>query len=172
MQVLKINPLQFRSMNLWKPSVTVASLIEQDGKFLLVEELTTDGLRLNQPAGHLEQGETPVLGAIREALEETAYEVELNALLGIYLSRYRSTRTGEDITYLRLAFVGQVVAHDPNRTLDEGIVRALWMTPQEICDSQAQHRSPLVWRCMQDYLSGRRYSLDSVFCHDTVISGV
>ena len=157
---------------IWKPNVTVATVVEQDGKFLLVEEQTTDGLRLNQPAGHLEPGETPAQGAVREALEETAHHVELSAFLGVYLSRYRSNRTGQDVTYLRLAFIGQVTNVDAQRTLDEGIVRAVWLTSEQIRDSQAMHRSPLVWQCVQDYLSGQRQPLASVFCHHTVIDGV
>lgn len=158
-------------MMVWKPNVTVATVVERDGKFLLVEEQTTDGLRLNQPAGHLEQGETPAHGAIRETLEETAHHVELSAFLGVYLSRYHSSRTGQDVTYLRLAFIGQVMRLDEQRPLDEGIVRAVWLTPEQIRDRQEMHRSPLVWQCVQDYLSGRRYPLHSVFCHNTVIDG-
>lgn len=159
-------------MTIWKPNVTVATIVEQDGKFLLVEEHTTDGLRLNQPAGHLEPGETPAMGAVREALEETAHQVELSAFLGVYLSRYRSTRTGQDVTYLRLAFIGRAIHFDAQRTLDKGIVRAVWMTPEQIRDSQSMHRSPLVWQCVQDYLAGRRQPLDTVFCHAAVVDGV
>ncbi len=156
----------------WKPNVTVASIVERDGKFLLVEEQTTDGLRINQPAGHLEPGETPQQGAVREALEETAYHIRLTAFLGVYMSRYRSTRSGEDVTYLRLAFVGEVSGHEPERALDDGIVRALWRTPDEICASQDQHRSPLVWQCVQDAMTGRRLPLEAVFAHGTVLGGV
>ncbi len=157
---------------IWKPNVTVASIVQRDGKFLLVEEQTTDGLRINQPAGHLEPGETPQQGAVREALEETAYQIRLTAFLGVYMSRYRSTRSGEDVTYLRLAFAGEVAGHEPERALDAGIVRALWLTPDEIQASQAQHRSPLVWQCVQDALAGRRLPLEAVFAHASVLNGV
>ncbi|TAK90375.1 MAG: NUDIX hydrolase [Burkholderiaceae bacterium] len=156
----------------WKPSVTVATIVPRDGKFLLVEEQTTDGLCINQPAGHLECGEAPADGAVREALEETAYQVRVNAFLGAYLSRYRSSRTGEDVTYLRLAFVGEVVGHVPEQPLDEGIVRALWLAPDEISATRERHRSPLVWQCVQDYLAGRQLPLEAVYTHPSVLNGV
>ncbi len=143
----------------WKPSVTVAAIIEQDGRFLLVEEHTPEGLRLNNPAGHLDPGESPEEGCAREALEETAHAFTPTALVGVYLSRFQRPATGEDITYLRFAFCGALGAHDPARTLDEGIVRTVWMTPQEVRDTAARHRSPLVLRCMEDYLAGQRHPL-------------
>ncbi len=143
----------------WKPSVTVAAIIERDGRFLLVEEHTPEGLRLNNPAGHLDPGESPEEGCAREALEETAHAFTPTALVGVYLSRFQRPATGEDITYLRFAFCGALGAHDPARTLDEGIVRTVWMTPQEVRDTAARHRSPLVLRCMEDYLAGQRHPL-------------
>jgi phosphatase NudJ len=146
----------------WHPSVTVAAIIERDGKFLLVEELTPEGLRLNNPAGHLEQGESLVQACAREALEETAHPFTPTALLGIYMSRFQRPATGEDITYLRFAFRGSLGTQVAGRQLDEGIVRAVWLTPQEICASQDQHRSPLVLRCMEDWLSGKSLPLDAV----------
>ncbi len=145
----------------WKPSVTVAAVIEQDGRFLLVEEHTADGLRLNNPAGHLDPGESPAQGCAREALEETAWHFTPTELVGIYLSRFQ--RPDTDITYLRFAFCGTLGAFEAQRTLDTGIVRALWMTPDEIRASTARHRSPLVLQCMEDYLRGQRHPMDMVY---------
>ncbi len=142
----------------WKPNVTVAAVIERDGLFLLVEEETPDGLRLNNPAGHLDCGETPEQACARETLEETAYGFTPDALVGIYLSR-QFNADGRDTTYLRFAFCGTLGALDPHRTLDTGIVRTLWMTPEEIRASSARHRSPLLVQCLQDYLRGARYPL-------------
>ena len=147
---------------IWKPNVTVAAIIEQDGRFLLVEEHTSHGIRFNQPAGHLEEGESLLTAVAREALEETAYEFEPQHLVGVY----RWPAPQSDITYLRFAFAGRTLAHHPERALDEGIIRAVWMTPQEISASQAQHRSPLVLRCVEDYLSGKRYPLDLLVHYD------
>jgi 8-oxo-dGTP pyrophosphatase MutT (NUDIX family) len=146
----------------WKPSVTVAAIIEQDGRFLLVEEETRDGIKLNNPAGHLDPGESPAEGCAREALEETAHRFEPTALVGIYLSRSRRPDTGEDFTYLRFAFCGRLGAHEPGRALDAGILRTLWMTPEEIRASSARHRSPLLLRCMEDYLAGARLPLAAI----------
>jgi phosphatase NudJ len=148
----------------WKPSATVAAVIEQDGRFLLVEEHTPEGLRLNNPAGHLDPGESPAQGCAREVLEETAYPFVPNALVGIYLSRFvRALPHGpQDITYLRFAFCGTVGERIEGMELDHGIVRSLWLTPDEIRTSQDRHRSPLLLRCMEDYLRGQRYPLEVV----------
>ena len=146
----------------WKPNVTVAAIIEREGRFLLVEEQTADGLRLNNPAGHLDRGETPQQACAREALEETAYAFTPTALVGVYLSRTLREHTGEDITYLRLAFRGELGAHDPGRALDDGIVRTLWLTVDEVRASTARHRSPLVLRCIEDYLEGQQYPLSLI----------
>jgi 8-oxo-dGTP pyrophosphatase MutT (NUDIX family) len=154
----------------WKPSATVAAIIEQDGRFLLIEEHTPEGLRLNNPAGHLDPGESPAQGCAREALEETAYAFKPTALVGVYLARFQRATTGEDITYLRFAFCGQLGAHDPARKLDHGIVRTVWMTPEEVRASAARHRSPLVLQCIEDYLAGRRYPL-SVIHTDAGVAG-
>ena len=143
---------------IWKPNVTVAAIIVRDGKFLLVEEETSEGMRLNQPAGHWERDETLKEAVVREALEETAYEVEPEALLGIYTT-YNLAR---DITYLRFAYVCRVTGYDPGRALDKGIVQAVWLTPEKIAESPIRHRSPLVSRCVQDYLAGQRYPVDLV----------
>jgi 8-oxo-dGTP pyrophosphatase MutT (NUDIX family) len=146
----------------WKPSATVAAIIERVGRYLLVEEETPEGLRLNNPAGHLDPGESPAHGAAREALEETAHHFVPTALLGVYLSRFQRPATGEDVTFLRFAFVGELGAFEADRALDTGIVRTVWMTPDEIRASAARHRSPLVLRCMQDHLAGRRFPLDLI----------
>lgn len=145
----------------WKPSVTVAAVIEQDGRFLLVEEHTAEGLRLNNPAGHLDPGESPAQGCAREALEETAWHFTPTALVGVYLSRFQ--RVDTDITYLRFAFCGTLGAFEAQRPLDTGIVRALWLTPDEIRASTARHRSPLVRQCMEDYLRGQRHPMELVY---------
>jgi 8-oxo-dGTP pyrophosphatase MutT (NUDIX family) len=147
----------------WKPSVTVAAIIEQDGRFLLVEEETSEGLKLNNPAGHLDPGESPAEGCAREALEETTYRFKPTYLLGIYLSRFQRKATGEDITYLRFAFGGELGPREPDRALDVGIVRTLWMTPDEIRKSAPRHRSPLLLRCLDDYLAGVRYPLSLLY---------
>lgn len=154
----------------WKPNVTVAAVIERDGRFLLVEEQTTDGLLLNNPAGHLDPGESPLQGVIRETLEETACEFTPEGFLGMYMSRFRRTRTGEDITYLRLAFFGSVGEVDPSLALDEGIVRTVWMTADEIRACPERHRSPLVLECLETYLSGVRYPLSILNIHDSVFA--
>lgn len=146
----------------WKPSVTVAAVIERDGRFLLVEEETDQGLRLNNPAGHLDPGESPAQGCAREALEETAHPFTPTALVGVYLARFQREATGEDVTYLRFAFCGEVGVAQKGRDLDRGIVRTLWLTPDEVRASASRHRSPLVLQCMEDYLAGRRYPLELV----------
>jgi 8-oxo-dGTP pyrophosphatase MutT (NUDIX family) len=151
----------------WKPSVTVAAIIERKvggrSQFMLVEELTRDGLRLNNPAGHLDPGESPIEACAREALEETAHLFVPTALVGVYLSRFERPipdQPAEDITYLRFAFCGELGELQPGLNLDEGIVRTVWMSPEEILASAHLHRSPLLVRCMQDHLAGRRYPLE------------
>ncbi|MBB1599838.1 NUDIX hydrolase [Variovorax sp. UMC13] len=154
----------------WKPNVTVAAVIERDGRFLLVEEHTAHGLKLNTPAGHLDPGESPAEGCAREALEETAHHFTPTALVGIYMARFQrapSTATAqrdseEDVTYLRFAFAGTLGAFEPGRALDEGIVRTLWMTPDELRASADRHRSPLLLECIEDYLAGQRHPLSLI----------
>ena len=151
----------------WKPSVTVAAVVRRDdGRFLLVEEQTREGLRLNQPAGHLEPGESLVEAVVRECLEETACRFTPTALLGVYQARIaraaQGTQPAEDVVYLRFAFVGTVGVPEPGRGLDEGIVRVLWLTPEEIRASADRHRSPLVLACLADHLAGRRLPLDGL----------
>jgi ADP-ribose pyrophosphatase YjhB (NUDIX family) len=143
---------------IWKPHATVAAVIEQGGKFLLVEEETTQGIRFNQPAGHWEPNETLAAGAAREVLEESAYEFEPEYLIGVY----RWHATASDTTFLRFAFGGKILAHHPERKLDDGILRAVWMTLDEIRATQDRHRSPLILRCVEDYLAGKRYPLDLI----------
>ena len=145
----------------FRPSTTVAALIEREGRYLLVEEHTPEGLKLNQPAGHLEPGETPEQGVVREALEETRRAFVPEALLGVYLSRFQRPATGEDVTYLRFAYCGRAGEPD-GRALDEGIVRTLWMTPDELRASVARHRSALVLKCVEDHLAGVRHPLSLV----------
>jgi len=157
------------SASRWNPRVTVAAVIEKDGRFLLIEEETKLGLKLNTPAGHLEQGETPAQGCAREVLEEAAYDFKPTAFLGVYLARSRKNSTGEDQTYLRLAFCGELGAHHPGRALDEGIVRTLWMTPDEVRASADRHRSPLVIQCVEDYLAGVRLPLEAVHSDASVL---
>jgi 8-oxo-dGTP pyrophosphatase MutT (NUDIX family) len=157
-------------MDYWKPNATVAAIVERDGRLLMVEEDTPDGLRLNQPAGHLDPGETLQQAAVRETLEETGWSVEPVALLGLYMARYTSARAGVDVTYLRHAFVCRPLSHDAARRLDTGIVRALWMTPEEILSSPDRHRSPLVARTVADFLAGRRFPLDLVWTDPGVLA--
>ena len=157
----------------FKPSVTVAAIIEREGRFLLVEEHTPEGLKLNNPAGHLDPGESPTQGCARETLEETAHHFTPTHLVGVYLSRFERMRDGvkEDITYLRFAYCGDLGLHLPDQPLDHGIERTLWMTEAEIRASESRHRSPLLLQCLDDYLAGQRFPLDVVFT-DASIYGV
>jgi 8-oxo-dGTP pyrophosphatase MutT (NUDIX family) len=152
----------------WRPSVTVAAVIERDGRFLMIEEETSEGLRINNPAGHLDPGETPAEGCAREALEETAWHFRPTHLLGVYISRFQRSTTGEDITYLRFAFTGELGEEVPGRALDVGIVRTLWMTADELRATAERHRSPLVLRCLEDYLAGVRLPLSAVYCDPSI----
>jgi ADP-ribose pyrophosphatase YjhB (NUDIX family) len=152
----------------WSPSVTVAAIIERDGRYLLVEEDTPEGLRLNNPAGHLDRGESPLQGVIRETLEETARAFTPEALIGVYLSRFQRPATGDDVTYLRFAYGGVVGEPQPGRALDTPIVRTLWMTLDELRASRDRHRSGLVLRCIEDHRAGRRHPLDLLTIDPTV----
>ena len=162
--------------NRWKPNVTVAAVIERDfdgvRKFLLVEEHTRDGLRLNNPAGHLDPGESPLQGCVRETLEETAYHFTPTALVGVYLSRFERHQPGHDqpldITYLRFTFCGELGELVAGRALDTGIVRALWLTIDEIRASAPLHRSPLLLSCLEDYLAGQRFPLSLISTDSSV----
>lgn len=156
----------------WKPSVTVAAVIEQDGRYLLVEEMTSEGLKLNNPAGHLDPGEGLAEAAAREALEETARLFLPQALVGVYLARLRREATGEDIHYLRFAFCGPVGAAIAGRALDHPVQRTLWLTLDEIRASQDRHRSPLLLQCVQDHAAGQRHPLELLHTHPSVSHGL
>ncbi|WP_213956127.1 MULTISPECIES: NUDIX hydrolase [unclassified Variovorax] len=155
----------------WKPNVTVAAVIERDGRFLLVEEHTGGGLKLNTPAGHLDPGESPAEGCARETLEETAHHFAPTALVGVYMARFQKQADGEDITYMRFAFAGELGAFEPDRPLDTGIVRTLWLTIDELRASTKRHRSPLLLQCIEDYLRGQRYPLGLIHVDPSVTQG-
>ncbi len=141
-----------------RPAVTVATIVERDGRFLLVEEETRAGRKLNQPAGHLESGESLPAAAVRETLEETAWTVVPTALVGIY--RWEAADNGA--TFVRFTYCADARAHDPHRELDTGIVQAVWLTYEEIVARRRDHRSPLVQRCVDDYRAGARLPLEFV----------
>ncbi len=141
-------------MSAWRPSVTVAAVIERDGKFLFVEEMIDGRKVINQPAGHLDPGESLAAGCAREVLEETAHRFEPTGLVGIYRWYYAP----KDVTFLRFCFRGKILGVE-DRKLDKEIIRALWLTPAEVKASAAA-RSPLVSRCVEDYLAGRNYPLE------------
>jgi len=141
-----------------RPAVTVATVVERDGLFLLVEEETRTGIKLNQPAGHLEPAETLPQAAARETLEETGWRVVPTALIGIY--RWEAPDNGA--TFVRFSFAGDAQEHDAGRPLDQGILRALWLSYDEIAARKVEHRSPLVLRCIDDYRAGRRWPLGFV----------
>lgn len=147
----------------WNPSVTVAAIIEKDGRYLLIEEHTPEGLRLNNPAGHLDPGESLIEACARECLEETAHPFKPTQLVGIYQSRFqRAAKNGlnaEEITYLRFAFSGEIFEKIEGQALDQGIVRVMWMSLEEVRASTALHRSPLVLQCIEDHAKGQRFSL-------------
>jgi len=141
----------------WKPNATVAAIAEQNGRFLLVEEKINGSLVFNQPAGHLEQGETLIEAVKREVLEEAAWEFEPESLVGVYL--YPNPHQ-EDITYLRFCFFGHCTKEHKGQALDEGILRAVWLSPKEIEKERERMRSPLVLRCIDDHLNGNSFPLE------------
>lgn len=143
----------------WHPHVTVATIVEDNGRFLLVEEHAGDELVFNQPAGHLEPNETLADAALRETLEETAWTVELQGLVGVGLY----TAPGNGVTYYRTCFFAKPIAHDATRELDAGIERAVWLTYAEIKALAPRMRSPLVTRVIEQYLEGHRYPLSAIF---------
>lgn len=142
----------------WMPHATVAAIVEDQGKFLLVEEETDRGNRYNQPAGHLEDNESLLAAVVRETMEETAYTFHPEALLGIYHWKHEHN----DSTYLRFAYIGRVSKHQPTQALDEGIVRSVWMTVEEMREQAMLMRSPQVLKCVEDYLAGKRYPLEAI----------
>lgn len=151
----------------WKPSVTVAAIVERGGRYLLVEERTPEGLKLNNPAGHLDPGESPEQAAARECLEETACAFVPQALLGVYLARFERPATADapaqDITYLRFAYTGTVGEPEPGRALDEPIERTLWLSADEVRAQAHRLRSPLVLQCINDHTAGVRHALGVVW---------
>ena len=143
-------------MSRWRPSVTVAAVIEREGKFLFVEEMANGRRVINQPAGHLDPGESLAAAVSREVLEETAYRFVPTGLLGIYRWRYDK----EDVTFLRFAFLGRTEGVEEGRALDKEILAAVWLTPDELAARGAEHRSPLVQQCVDDFLAGRSFPLE------------
>lgn len=141
---------------IWKPHATVAAVIERDGHFLLVEEKCNGQLVYNQPAGHLEEDESIIDAVIRETREETAWQFHPQEITGIY----RWKQTDKNRTFLRVAFCGHCDDFQANQALDDGIVKAVWMTRDELLEAKDKLRSPMVMRCIDDYLAGHRYSLN------------
>jgi 8-oxo-dGTP pyrophosphatase MutT (NUDIX family) len=140
---------------LWRPSVTVAAVIENGGRFLLVEEMQ-DGRRvLNQPAGHLDPGESLITACMREVLEETAHRISLTGLVGIYRWYYEPA----DVTFLRFCFCGGILGTEKS-AVDPEILALHWLTPDELKAKTPMHRSPLVQQCVDDYLAGRNFPLE------------
>ena len=149
----------------------VAAVIEEDGRFLLVEENTPDGVRLNQPAGHLEPDESLEQAVVRETLEETAHDFIPTELVGMYLMNFKSQDGGADRTYLRFAFTGQLGSFR-NLPLDDGILRTVWMSYDEILACRARHRSPLLLQCIEDYLRGQRAPLSLLHMHTAIMENL
>jgi len=154
-----------QTVELWKPNTVVATIVERDDRFLLVEEEADGQAVFNQPAGHLDAGETLLDAARRETLEESGWHVEPVDLVGIYLV----APPGKDITYLRFCFRARALSHDATRALDKEIIRAVWMTREEIVAARARHRSPLVMRCIDDAIAGQRFPLTLI--HDLRFGG-
>ncbi|HEY0634575.1 MAG TPA: NUDIX hydrolase [Gammaproteobacteria bacterium] len=153
-------------MTEWKPHITVAAVIEQDGRFLLVEENAEGRIVLNQPAGHLEEGETLFEAVVRETLEESGRHFQPEAVVGVY--GWTSPETG--ISYLRFAFSGSCSERDPTHQLDEGIITTHWLSRDQLLAQSERLRSPLVMRAIDDHLAGRRCSLDLLhMLHDESI---
>ena len=148
-------------MNSFEPHITVATIVEQEGRLLFVREMQAGQAVLNQPAGHAEFGEDLLQAAYRETLEETAWRVEITDLLGWYIFQ---PHKGAGV-YYRTCFVARPLGHDPRQKLDHGILEALWLSPEQIRERRAEHRGPLVGRCVEDYLSGRRLPLDAIYQH-------
>jgi len=150
----------------WNPSVTVAAIVEKEGRYLLIEEHTLEGLRLNNPAGHLDPGESLIEACARECLEETAHPFKPKQLMGVYQSRFhRAAKNGkpaQEITYVRFAFSGDISSRVAGQALDDGIVRVIWMSLAEVRASAALHRSPLVLQCIEDHAKGQRFPLDLI----------
>ena len=148
-----------KNFPVWTPHVTVAAIVERqfgdETRFLMVREDTRRGVKINQPAGHWEADETLLDAVRREVLEESGYEFTPTALLGIYVS----DKDDKSVTYLRLTFIGTVGAAAIHDELDDGIIEAVWLTPQEIMDERAIHRNPIVAQCLTDFINGQRLDL-------------
>jgi 8-oxo-dGTP pyrophosphatase MutT (NUDIX family) len=141
---------------MWKPSVTVAAVVEHNGRFLFVEEESDGLVVINQPAGHLDPNESLPAAVSREVLEETRFRFTPKSLVGVYLWPHET----KDISYLRFAFTGEITGEVKERELDVGIIRPLWLTPEELEQQVERHRSVMVARCVNDYRAGKRYPLD------------
>lgn len=139
----------------WRPDLTVAAVVQRENRFLIVEEHIQGQLVFNQPAGHVEDGESIIAAVVRETLEETGWHMVPTHLLGLYL--WRNPANGASI--LRVAITGEVASHDPSRRLDDGIVAAHWMSHAALLARRASLRSPLVMRCIDDFIAGRRHDL-------------
>ena len=142
----------------WKPEVTVAAVVERDGQYLVVEERASGRIVINQPAGHLEDGESLEQAVVRETLEETGWTLRPDAISGIYLWRGAQSHR----TFLRVTFCGAAVGHDSSRSLDRGIVRVRWLTREQLVAAGPRLRSPLVLRCIDDHNAGARYPLSLI----------
>ncbi len=151
----------------WKPAVTVAAVIEHNGLFFMIEEETREGLRLNQPAGHLEPQESLLQAVIRETLEETAHLFTPTDLIGMYLTRNLTALQENDPTFLRIAISGKL-GEKQDRELDQGIVRTLWLSRAELAACPERHRSPLVLRCIDDFLAGQRAPLSMLHTENNI----
>ena len=152
--------MSYREGRFWQPDVTVASVVVRDGRVLCVEERVNGKAVINQPAGHLEPEESLIDAAVRECFEETGWSIRVTAFIGAYQWRAPAQPDGSaGRHYLRFAFAGEPLQHDPARELDQGIIQATWLTPTELIDVRDRHRSPLVWHVVADYLAGRRHPL-------------
>jgi ADP-ribose pyrophosphatase YjhB (NUDIX family) len=140
----------------WSPHITVATVVERNNQFLFVEESIQGSVVINQPAGHWEQGESLIEATIRETLEETAWHYQPSYLIGIYQWMHPHSRE----TYLRFCFTGDLITHDVHRPLDKDIERAIWLDYQQLVERNKDHRSPLVLRCVEDYINGQRFDLN------------
>ena len=151
--------MSYREGRFWQPDVTVATVVVADGRLLCVEERVNGRLVINQPAGHLEPGESLIQAALRETLEETGWTVDIQGIVGVGL--YTAPSNG--VTYYRTTFFGTPLSHDPLLRLDDGIERALWLSAEEIRGEAARLRSPLVSQAIEHYLAGHRYPLSMIF---------
>lgn len=160
-------PYEEKMPDVWKPAVTVAAIIERNGLFFMIEEDTSEGRRINQPAGHLDPGESLIDAVIRETKEETAHDFIPTHLVGTYLARYMSTRRGIPVTYLRFAIAG-TLGQQYQQPLDEGIVGTMWMSYEELVATKDRHRSELILKCIDDYRAGASAPLSLIYTDSSV----